>query len=735
MSGALWPRVVAWYRASRRMLAAESAQGGWFSFGQFRWADANVAGALRAGAGMITPLALGLATGHLEYGVFATLGSLPAGFVSFQGEARTRLTAVALAAVGMAVATFAGGAAASASGWLMVPAVALFIYPSGLLATLGPRFTVVGLQWSVQLVIASGIPLPPGDAAVRALLVLAGGLWQGALVVVSWAFLPGGHEREAVAADYRALAGYAAGLSEHPGGRAAPPPAQFGSDTLRDPNPLLSAPARYRLLMLYAEAERIRRTLAALARYGPESGMLGPVADVIDGIAAALEARRGHRQRAAGLDRALAGIRVPAGARWQWAGEALLGQVRAAVRILGRLDERDIEPAAEPVRWDGRQVDVRGEGRAQAREIVRSLRAAAGTSTETGRHALRLAAVAVAGEIIAQASGLPHGYWVVLTCLIVLRPDYASTIYRGVQRAGGTVIGAGLGVATALLLHVSTAALVAAVGVTMTVAYAVFPVNYLLFAVFLTDFVVVLLALLGQTAEQTAVARLVGTGVGAALALAAYIVWPTWAGAPAQQKLARLFETQGRYAVLVLRACVQPGQADRREVLSAQLAARRARSDAETSADRLADEPAQPPLTPRIAYALTGTVRRVAHASLTLHAAWDTARGDAAGAARPGLVLAADRFAEGIEASSGAIAGSLRSLRPPAGLPPLRELQTALQSAWDGASSPAGLGSPAGRGAPTMTVPGAADEITDAFGTAADILRRRLGGVEETATD
>jgi len=33
---------------------------------------------------MITPLALGLATGHLEYGVFASLGALPAGMMSFQ---------------------------------------------------------------------------------------------------------------------------------------------------------------------------------------------------------------------------------------------------------------------------------------------------------------------------------------------------------------------------------------------------------------------------------------------------------------------------------------------------------------------------------------------------------------------------------------------------------------------------------------------------------------------------
>ena len=82
-----------------------------------------------------------------------------------------------------------------------------------------------------------------------------------------------------------------------------------------------------------------------------------------------------------------------------------------------------------------------GTRRAELKAAFAALRASAGTSTETGRHALRLALVASIGEVVAQASGLPHGYWIVLTILIVLRPDYVFMIYRGVQRAAGTVIG------------------------------------------------------------------------------------------------------------------------------------------------------------------------------------------------------------------------------------------------------------------------------------------------------
>ena len=806
MSGEPLSPVAAWFRSSRRTLAAELSQGGWLNFGAFRWSDVNIPRALRAGFGMITPLALGLATGHLEYGVFAALGALPAGFVSFQGASRTRVSAVAFAAFGMALATFVGGVAAHTSGWLLFPAVLIFSYLAGLMAALGQRFLVVGLQWAIQLVIASAIPLPPREAAIRALLVLAGGLWQGALVVVSWAFTRGNQERASLAAAYRALGQYAAEVCRQPASSdPSPPPPAFGSDAVDDPNPLLRAQERYRFLLLLEQAERIRASLAAVASYGPDCTVLEPVAEVLGGLADALEARRAYRERAEALLERLSAIQLPRDAPWRWAAAGLLGEIRGAVRILRRLDQRDAEPSADPIPGPGQHP---GPGMAVRPRLAMwhssvtaarlALRDNAGTSTEVGRHALRLAVVAAIGEIVAQASGLPHGYWIVLTILIVLRPDYASTIYRGVQRAAGTVIGAGLGLATALLLHAGTAVLAAAAGVTMTIAYAIFAVNYLLFAVFLTDFVVTLLALLGQTAEQTVGARLAGTGIGAALALIGYLAWPSWEGESAQQKLARLFETQAHYAALVLRPYVRTGRADGApspaELRSAVRSARRARSDAEASADRLADEPSRPPMTARLAYALTGIARRIARASLTLQAAVEGAQaaagthasggthsqapgrpGTPAHPGQPGLsegpvasgipaqpeitsrpaptgtieprapggvngavnravnravngngvasvAEAADRFADGVEGAGRVIAGSLRSLRPPGDMPPLREWQTAIYDQLSGAGQPAALAGPA------EVLTGATDEFTDALDTAADVLRRRLSG-------
>jgi uncharacterized membrane protein YccC len=620
------------------MLAAELSHGGWLNFGPFRWSAVDVPRALRAGAGMVTPLALGVATGHLEYGVFAALG---------------------------------------------------------------------------------------------ARLVLAGGLWQGVLVVGGWAFLRGGQERAALATAYRSLARYAIDSCARPQDLATDPPPAFDFAAVTDPNPLLRAQERYRFLLLVEQAERIRISLAAVARYGSQCTLLEPAASVLDGLAGALDVRRGHRDVAMTLEQTVAAIRLPDDAPWRWAGAALLGELRGAIRILRRLDERDVGPTPDLPARPGRRRDA---WRANVTSALDTLMTAAGTSSEAGRHALRLAVVAAIGEIVAQASGLPHGYWIVLTILIVLRPDYASTIFRGVQRAAGTVVGAGLGLATALLLHAGPGVLVAAVGVTMTVAYAVFAVNYLLFAVFLTDFVVTLLALLGQTAEQTVVARLIGTGVGAALALAGYLVWPSWESESAQQKLARLFETQVGFAAELLRAFTRTEAPDNTALRTAARQARRARTDAEASADRLADEPSRPPLTARLAYGLTGIGRRLAHASLTLNAALVSTH------PKPGLanplpdntVKAINEYTDAIERAAAVVAGALRSLRPPADMPPLRELQSTVYQDFttdpeipalppDGTAVP-----PLGTAGLDTVLVSATDEYADALDTAADVLRQNF---------
>ncbi len=161
-----------------------------------------------------------MATGKIEYGSYAALGALPAGFVSFRGVSRTRVLAVICAAAGMAVSTFVGATTAASRPWLLVPAVFAWAYVTGVLAALGPTVLAVTLQWPVALLIASALPLGPGPAVARAGLVLAGGLWQALLVVTSWAVNRGNAERTALATTYVDLAGYAADVARRAPGAA-----------------------------------------------------------------------------------------------------------------------------------------------------------------------------------------------------------------------------------------------------------------------------------------------------------------------------------------------------------------------------------------------------------------------------------------------------------------------------------------------------------------------------------
>ena len=211
-------------RASQTFLDAEVGGGGWLKLGQFRWRNVTPGRAARATFGVLTPLVIGFATHHVEYGTFAALGAVPAGMVSFQGVTRTRVLLVSLAVMGMAISTFIGGAAAFGMPWALVPVIMLWCYVAGMCAALGPTAIVVTTQWPVAVLIASAVPLSPADAALRAVLVLAGGLWQGALVVSSWALSLGGAERTAMAASYATLSSYAAELAGGGGSRRWPTP-------------------------------------------------------------------------------------------------------------------------------------------------------------------------------------------------------------------------------------------------------------------------------------------------------------------------------------------------------------------------------------------------------------------------------------------------------------------------------------------------------------------------------
>jgi hypothetical protein len=128
-----------------------------------------------------------------------------------------------------------------------VPIVAVWAYFTALAVCLGTRVSVAIFQWPIALLISMALPADPAEAALRAGLVLAGGLLHAVFVVSSWTLHPGLRERTTLAASYQALADYASRLAS---GTIEPPaPAAFPAyAVLDDPNPFLE-PALRRILV------------------------------------------------------------------------------------------------------------------------------------------------------------------------------------------------------------------------------------------------------------------------------------------------------------------------------------------------------------------------------------------------------------------------------------------------------------------------------------------------------
>lgn len=705
--------------------------GGWralLAIGPLDWSKVDWLRALRVVVGVVVPFGAGVLSGHLVYGAFAALGALPAGFVSFQGSSRSRLSAIAVASIGMALSTFAGSLAAAYAPWTLVPLVVLLGYGCGLAVCLDMRLSVAALQVAVALEVSVSVPLSLGPAAVRAALVLAGGLLQGVLVLFTWVAAPGSAERQALAASYRALAAYARSLAA--GAEGPPSPVALAARSFtEDPNPLLSPGQRLMFVDLLEEAERLRRSLAAMSRYnaplsprsplpgepvtndvGALCELYGQTAQLLDQVADALTAPRRRRAAASAelVNRARSTV-LPSAVAWRWLAEALLGQLRAVSGIVSAL-EPDRLALASMAPGEAAPAPSRALG------ALSTLRANVTTRTEAGRHAVRMAAAAGAAEAIVLASGLAEGRWAVLTLFIVLKPDYANTLYRGVQRAAGTAVGAGLGLVVVELGHLGPAEMTVAAAISVGAAYALFNVSYLLFSTWLTAFVVFLLDILGTPAVASAGERLLNTAIGSAVALVAFAAWPTWEGRTAKEKFAHLLEAHGEYVGAVLTAAAGGGDGrDLDELRRLQLAARRARSDAEASAERMAREPRRPgQLSPDTARALTAAVRRLAAAELVAHTlAEQRARSNAApgsGPVRASLGSAyltaasslASALAHALTAMAAYLRGSGRSLPEVA----LRPLYDRLSSA----------------GGPDDPLLGAADSMVDVAGSLAAAL-------------
>lgn len=126
--------------------------------------------------------------------------------------------------------------------------------------------------------------------------------------------------------------------------------------------------------------------------------------------------------------------------------------------------------------------------------------------------------VALASEVYRRL-GIQSGYWIPMTAMLVQKPAFFETLTRGLLRVGGTLAGATL--ATLWVQHVAMGPWWLALGATLC-AYGAFvttSVNYGMFSLFLTSYIVFLLSLNQLPGPEIAHRRAACTAAGALIAL------------------------------------------------------------------------------------------------------------------------------------------------------------------------------------------------------------------------
>ncbi|WPB95450.1 FUSC family protein [Streptomyces malaysiensis] len=372
------------------------------------------AAVVRGALGVGPVVAVGVASGHMSFGMLAGLGAM---FAHINDRPATRATR----AVRIGLPALAGAAGLLTGAWLGTLGlgiwIALALAPvglvSGAISAIGPVCSSAGVQLMVLAVVGAGMPLPVSPP-VRAGLLLIGAAWVIAMAALLPRVLPARQsapfgEREAVAAVYDALAGLMTAVGSD-GGQAARRRLTAAYDAAYE------ALYAHRLPLHRPDGEE-RRLRDRLAVAGALSEgvltLLWENEPVPDRIA------RTPAQLARSVRTGLPPGRLPAPVPDTAGNVAMHRAVLLAARVF------DGEPAP-PV-----GAVVPGH-----RQRLRRALGPAGRE-----YAARVALCVGVSTALAQRLPGAHWYWLPATAAFLVKPDMGPLVSRALSRALGTAVG------------------------------------------------------------------------------------------------------------------------------------------------------------------------------------------------------------------------------------------------------------------------------------------------------
>ncbi|MEX2570437.1 MAG: FUSC family protein [Gemmatimonadota bacterium] len=496
----------------------------------------------RAAVATGAPLLLGQLTNEPDL-IWAATGGFLVTLIDRGGSYRARTTNLAAVAVTIAVAGALGGLL-GAGGIAAVLGMLAWGGATSFLRVYGAMGVNVGLTSSAIFAVSLGAPIGAAATLERGGWLFAGGAWAIVLALVTWPLLPDLPARLAVGGCYRALAAYLREIEDLAGRGSGEHGSQGRTfdDVRRSLEEAWSAVGGH-WSGVPRQSSRHDYLLSMLDVADQMLGMLVALSDVTERLpnrSGRERVRRELRQLeehalslASALDHKGAGLPRPT-RRGTTPAPDLPAASQDAVSM------RHAEAILEVLRELSGTADgflTRGQpGRggeripgsddsSPGRGWLAPIRANLTTDSLTWRHAFRVGICAGLAVAVSRLFDLQLGQWIPLTVIFVLQPYVGTTLVKGVQRVLGTALGALAATAIAGLLN-EPAVLLPVLAVLAAAAVVTLPINYTLFAFFVTP-TFVLLTERQIGVDDLELTRVANTLIGGVIAIAgSRLIWP-----------------------------------------------------------------------------------------------------------------------------------------------------------------------------------------------------------------
>jgi uncharacterized membrane protein (TIGR01666 family) len=164
------------------------------------------------------------------------------------------------------------------------------------------------------------------------------------------------------------------------------------------------------------------------------------------------------------------------------------------------------------------------------------------------RHSVRVALALLAGYIVSLFFKVDHGYWILLTIVVILKPAYALTKRRNSDRMIGTILGIFIGLFVLFFIKNSTLLLVIMIFF-MAGSYMFIRTNYFMTVLLMTPYILIFFHYLYPgNVKEIMLERIIDTAIGSVIAFfASLFLIPAWERNSIKTYMLKMLEANDKY--------------------------------------------------------------------------------------------------------------------------------------------------------------------------------------------